>query len=194
MLVRNDLQGVFLPAVGRDGADDIQTFDQFVPGDSPTENVPDEGAGPDDGGYISPDALVASTVQAVLAQRLIRRLCPMSRRAVDGRDAELPNDLVVPPGHTIYEAVGCRECHQSGNSGRIPIFELLPMNLQLRALCNREASAAEIQAVALSEGMQTLLGIENARAYARGLERSPGTQGADSLPTETDPAGSENAE
>lgn len=100
--------------------------------------------------------LVASTIQAVLAQRLIRRLCPTCRRAVDGGEIELPNDLVVPPGHAIYEAVGCRECHHSGYSGRIAIFELLPMNPQLRALCNREASAAEIQAVALSEGMQTL--------------------------------------
>ena len=58
MIVRSDLRGVLLPAVRRDGADDIQTFDQFVRSYSPTANVPYKGAGPGDCGYISPDALV----------------------------------------------------------------------------------------------------------------------------------------
>ena len=49
---------VVLPAVGRDGGDDIQTFDQIVPGDSPTDNVPDEEASPGAGGDIDQDALL----------------------------------------------------------------------------------------------------------------------------------------
>ena len=66
MIVRSDLRGVLQSAVARDGADDIQTFNQFVPDDSPAENVPDEGSGPGDGGYIFPDAKVETLSDSLM--------------------------------------------------------------------------------------------------------------------------------
>ena len=80
----------------------------------------------------------------------------VSNVSVTGVTRSCQNHLIVPPGHTIYQAVGCHECHHAGYGERIAIFKLLPINPQLRALCNREAFAAQIHAVAFSEGIQTL--------------------------------------
>jgi type II secretory ATPase GspE/PulE/Tfp pilus assembly ATPase PilB-like protein len=100
--------------------------------------------------------LVSSTVEAVLAQRLIRKLCASCKRPAANRMSDLPADLKPHNMGTIYEPVGCRDCHNTGFSGRLAIFELLPISQRIRKLCNHEASSAEIRMAAIEDGMQSL--------------------------------------
>ena len=100
--------------------------------------------------------LVSSTVEAVLAQRLIRRLCERCKRPVGQSHTEIPSDLKQSADQVTYEAVGCRDCHQTGYAGRTAIFELLPISHSIRTLCSENATAAGIRRVALNEGIQTL--------------------------------------
>lgn len=100
--------------------------------------------------------LVASTLEGVLAQRLVRRLCTACRTCVDQSVTELPPDLVVPAGTQIFQSVGCRECRHTGYSGRIAIFELLTVSKRVRRLCVEGAATSEMREAAIEEGMQTL--------------------------------------
>jgi len=100
--------------------------------------------------------MVSSTVEAVLAQRLIRRLCPECKQPTTSGLADLPADLIADTDCRLYEPVGCRECHQTGYSGRIAIFELLTISARIRRLSNQQASSAEIRSAALDDGMQSL--------------------------------------
>ncbi|MCL4133926.1 UNVERIFIED_CONTAM: hypothetical protein GTU68_002827 [Idotea baltica] len=84
--------------------------------------------------------LVASTVEAIMAQRLVRRLCP------DCREEDKP----------IFGAVGCRECRGVGYRGRLGIYELLITTDALRQLAHDRASTWEIKKAAIEGGMSTL--------------------------------------
>ncbi|AMV19842.1 GspE/PulE family protein [Planctomyces sp. SH-PL14] len=100
--------------------------------------------------------LVASTVEGVLAQRLVRRLCLKCREPYIPDSDDLPGDQQVLRGRTIYRAVGCRDCFGAGYLGRVAIFELLQTDRTIRQLCTRKASTDELKAHAESAGMQTL--------------------------------------
>ena len=101
--------------------------------------------------------LVASTVEGVLAQRLVRRLCADCKRQVPVANAELPADFPKAEApEFIYEPVGCRECSDSGYSGRIGVFELMTTDETLQELCANNESATKIRAHALQHGMTTL--------------------------------------
>jgi general secretion pathway protein E/type IV pilus assembly protein PilB len=100
--------------------------------------------------------MVASTVEAILAQRLIRRLCPACKRPATNGLEDLPADLIAETACELFQPVGCRECHQTGYSGRIAIFELLTISSRIRQLCNQQASSGEIRLAALEDGMQSL--------------------------------------
>lgn len=100
--------------------------------------------------------LVSSTLEGVLAQRLVRRLCKTCAVASEPTADQLPPDLPLPHGTLLYKAVGCRECHHSGYLGRVAIFELLTNNSRIRRLCMDQAPASEIRNVAIENGMQTL--------------------------------------
>ncbi len=107
--------------------------------------------------------LVASTVEAVLAQRLIRRLC------VHCKEQYLPDTTATEYGlhsdQPVYRAVGCRDCNGTGYRGRIGVFELMTVDRQVRDLCSRKASADELRAAAVSAGMSPLLesGLDRVR-------------------------------
>lgn len=100
--------------------------------------------------------LVASTLEAVLAQRLLRKLCPHCKTAWVPKPDELPPDLLLPHDAQLWRNQGCRECHYSGYSGRVAIFELLINSPQLRQLCMDRSAAGEIRNVAIDQGMKTL--------------------------------------
>ena len=101
--------------------------------------------------------LVASTVEAVLAQRLLRRLCKHCRQSVTLSRQDLPEDLHSQDACvTVYEAQGCRECHNTGYQGRTAIFELLPTSRDIRTACSNSMSSSVIREKAVAEGMQTL--------------------------------------
>jgi len=100
--------------------------------------------------------LVASTLQGVLAQRLVRKLCTHCRTAYTPDPAQIPEDCRLPAGQKLWQANGCRECRGSGYNGRIAIFELLMTTSRIRSLCMQQADAAEIQNEAIRQGMQSL--------------------------------------
>ncbi|MBN2476177.1 MAG: Flp pilus assembly complex ATPase component TadA [Pirellulales bacterium] len=103
--------------------------------------------------------LVSSTVEAVMAQRLVRTLCPRCKEAYHPAPDELPDDFPLQDleeGATIYRAVGCRECWQVGYVGRVGLFELLVTTERIRQLAHDRASSWAIEEAAIAEGMRTL--------------------------------------
>jgi general secretion pathway protein E/type IV pilus assembly protein PilB len=102
--------------------------------------------------------LVSSTVEAVMAQRLVRRLCQRCRKPYHPRQEELPPDFPwdALTGRPLYHPAGCRDCRNGGYSGRIGIYELLVTNEETRRLAHDNASTWEIKKAALRAGMKTL--------------------------------------
>lgn len=101
--------------------------------------------------------LVASTVEAVMAQRLVRRLCRECGAPYEPPSSELPSDFPYDQmEQPIYQAVGCRKCRQVGYSGRMGIYELLVTNEEVRQLAHDRASTWEIKKAAIRNGMVTL--------------------------------------
>ena len=102
--------------------------------------------------------LVAGTVEAVMAQRLLRRVCPDCRQAYTPDESELPGDFPVDrlDGRPLYRSVGCRECRQVGFRGRMGIYELLEANEAIRELAQNRASSWDIRRAAVAAGMRTL--------------------------------------
>ena len=103
--------------------------------------------------------LVASSIEAIVAQRLVRRLCPACRRPWTPDEALL--DQVGFPrarlaGRTIYEAAGCEACRGTGYRGRTGIYEILTVNEATRSLVVARASSNTIKADAIRRGMRTL--------------------------------------
>ncbi len=103
--------------------------------------------------------LVASSLIAVLAQRLVRRLCPHCKEAYhptaeELKELGLTRDFLQ--GRPFHRAVGCEECGQKGYSGRCGIHELLVVTEALRNKCTSGADATQLKTVAISDGMKTL--------------------------------------
>ncbi len=106
--------------------------------------------------------LVASSIQAVMAQRLIRVLCPKCKAPDPNPDPKFLNlcGITGADRHsaTIYQSVGCAHCGGTGFRGRKAIFELMLMNSVLRDLAFKRAPLSAIRAEALASGMRPLLG------------------------------------
>lgn len=98
--------------------------------------------------------LVGSSVRAFLAQRLVRKLCPACSRPASISREELDR-LGFPPGLEggLREAVGCRQCRESGYSGRLAIMEICMMTPALQDLLQHRATGTELAAQAIREGM-----------------------------------------
>jgi general secretion pathway protein E len=101
--------------------------------------------------------LLASTLQAVLAQRLVRRLCPHCKQGYAPTDAECGVLGVEPkPDLIIYRAVGCEACVNTGYAGRLGLYELLQVTPRLRDLIHDGAREAALEAEAFRQS-DTLL-------------------------------------
>jgi len=102
--------------------------------------------------------LVAGTVEGVMAQRLLRRLCKHCREEYEPNEAELPKDFPFAElnGRSLYRPVGCRECRNVGYTGRLGIYELLVTSEPIRELAQERASSFAIRKQAVAEGMRTL--------------------------------------
>ncbi len=103
--------------------------------------------------------LVSSTVEAVMAQRLVRTLCPVCKEAYVPNRQEVPSDFPwdeLPKGGSLYRAVGCRACRGVGYKGRVGLYELLVTTDAIRQLAHDRASAWEIKQAGLRQGMHTL--------------------------------------
>jgi general secretion pathway protein E/type IV pilus assembly protein PilB len=99
--------------------------------------------------------LVASSVEAVLAQRLIRTLCPHCKEPHRLDRLDIPEGF-DPRGVTVYRPVGCRECRNTGYSGRKGIFELMPMDDDVRELVLQRSSSGKIKNLAVKHGLISL--------------------------------------
>ncbi|MFO0903631.1 MAG: ATPase, T2SS/T4P/T4SS family [Pirellulales bacterium] len=102
--------------------------------------------------------LVASTVEAVMAQRLVRRLCPQCKRPVKLGPEDLPSDFPVEqiPPEGLFGPVGCRTCRQIGYAGRMGIYELMVTTDDVRQLAHDRASSWKVKQAAMRQGMRTL--------------------------------------
>jgi general secretion pathway protein E len=89
--------------------------------------------------------LLASTLRAVIAQRLVRRLCPACRAPVEA-DAATAALIGIEPGTTIYEPRGCGECGNSGYRGRTGVFEAVRVDETVRRLINAGGDEVAISA------------------------------------------------
>ncbi len=104
--------------------------------------------------------LLTSTVNGILAQRLVRRLCP-SCKVGTVATPEIVKELRLErftsaPEILLYKPVGCASCSGTGYRGRLAIIEFLPMTDPIRKLIMAHEEAGAIQKLAISEGMQTL--------------------------------------
>ncbi len=111
--------------------------------------------------------LVSSSLVAVLAQRLVRQLCPHCKQAHRPSAIEMRNlglreqgalllSSAISSGRTIYRAKGCKECLDTGYAGRTGIYELLDVDDEMRVLVTANANAGQIKQGAIAKGMRTL--------------------------------------
>jgi general secretion pathway protein E/type IV pilus assembly protein PilB len=101
--------------------------------------------------------LVASSLEAVLAQRLVRVLCPHCKQADASPTAQaLKAKLGIPAETTIFKSIGCRECRDTGFFGRHAIFEWMDTDEEIRQLILKSASTDQIRNAARRAGMRTL--------------------------------------
>jgi type II secretory ATPase GspE/PulE/Tfp pilus assembly ATPase PilB-like protein len=102
--------------------------------------------------------LVASSLEAVLAQRLVRVLCTDCRVPdISARTAALRERVEHLRGAEIYSAVGCKACRMTGFTGRRALFEMMTISTPIRQILLRGGSSVEIKDAAKREGMTTLI-------------------------------------
>ncbi|GAB6042761.1 GspE/PulE family protein [Endothiovibrio diazotrophicus] len=118
-----------------------------------------------------PAYLLKATLRGVLAQRLVRRLCPHCK-AIAPLDEQAWADLVAPwkvnRPERIYRPVGCNECRQTGFLGRLGIYELLIVTGVVRAHIRPDTELAELRQAAFDDGMRPLR-LAGARKVGEGL-------------------------
>lgn len=106
-----------------------------------------------------PPYLVASSVIAVMAQRLVRVVCTKCKQPYTPSDAVLEQAGITPDmakAATFMRGRGCGNCQKQGYRGRLGIYELMMMTSKVRELSFQGASTQEIRKVAISQGMKTL--------------------------------------
>ncbi|EAQ78876.1 GspE/PulE family protein [Blastopirellula marina] len=104
--------------------------------------------------------LIASTIEGVMAQRLVRKLCPHCKVAYEPKRAELPADFpwddFIAAGGKLHQPTGCRQCRGVGYRGRMGIYELLITTEEIRELAHEGLSTHKIKQIAKKNGMLTL--------------------------------------
>ncbi len=111
--------------------------------------------------------LIASSVNAFLAQRLVRKICVHCRKLYKPSQkmlAELGLKATDIKGAKFYKAVGCPKCINTGYMGRLGLYELLPVSQEIRKQIMSHADASAIKEQAIREGMKTLLADGLAKA------------------------------
>lgn len=101
--------------------------------------------------------LLGDSLVGIIAQRLVRRLCPECKESYEA-DEEEKRVLKVPQNEPLklYKACGCEACGNTGYYGRIGVYEIMPISRKIKNLIASGANADEITAQAVTEGMNTL--------------------------------------
>jgi len=100
-----------------------------------------------------------SSLNCILAQRLVRILCPRCKKQVQLTRQEFEDSALDPDkygGHVFYDAVGCKDCNFTGYRGRKAITEFLDLSDRIREMILEKRPSSEIRKAAISEGMTTL--------------------------------------
>lgn len=125
--------------------------------------------------------LVASTVNIIIGQRLIRKICDMCKTSLDITFEDLTKNFPVEmvkkhfgDGHQIriYQGKGCKICHNTGYSGRIGIYEVLEVTKEIKKLISEKHDSDVILKAAIQEGMNTMLddGLEKVKRGITSIE------------------------
>lgn len=96
--------------------------------------------------------LVSSSVEGVLAQRLVRRLCPHCKTPIEHTKADLPKDFASEEGMTLFQPGTCKACLQRGFLGRVGVYEILRLSEHTREMVMARKSAPQIASAATEEG------------------------------------------
>ena len=103
--------------------------------------------------------LIASSIIGIVAQRLVRRICPRCREEVEPSDVELDR-LELSPEQAkkikFHRGRGCAQCRNTGYQGRIGVYELMTLNNELRDAITSKANAADLRRIAMRGSMKTL--------------------------------------
>ena len=128
--------------------------------------------------------LLASSLEGVLAQRLVRQICPVCREIYHPSESmldRLNNSISIPKDAELYHGVGCDECNRTGMRGRVGIFELLRVNDSLRKLISTSPTTEQIVAAAPADHVSMrhdgILKIQGGQTTAEEVLRV--TQGVD---------------
>ena len=117
--------------------------------------------------------LVATTVNVIIGQRLVRTLCVSCKQEITPKPqllTEIAHSIGIDvhdlASHRFYGGLGCSECHRSGYSGRIGIYEVLEIDDDIRSLIVSQAPTSELVRVAVNKGMTTMMhdGVQKAGA------------------------------
>jgi type IV pilus assembly protein PilB len=105
--------------------------------------------------------LVASAVSCIAAQRLARKLCDHCAKPIADPDLGIlrrlgATDAILDHGINLRSAAGCPNCRQTGYRGRAAIFEIMPVTEDISRLIVERAASADIERVAVEQGMDTL--------------------------------------
>ena len=115
--------------------------------------------------------LTAATILGVLAQRLVRQLCPHCKQqtAINPQEWEhLTFDYIMEMPETMYKAVGCEACRQTGYKGRVGIYEFMPVSLDSKTIISANGTLNDLKAQAKKEGIEPLR-IAGARKVIEGI-------------------------
>lgn len=117
-----------------------------------------------------PPYLIQSSVLGIMAQRLVRTLCPHCKRAAEISD-EAWNELVSPWKATkpkqVYEPVGCLECRDTGYQGRKGIYEMFQLSNETRMMITKDTDLHDLRRAAIKDGLQPLR-LSGANKVAKG--------------------------
>ncbi|MEG2473017.1 GspE/PulE family protein [Acinetobacter sp.] len=115
--------------------------------------------------------LTAATILGVLAQRLVRKLCPHCKQETFVNEQEwkhLTFDYTVATPSFVFKAVGCEECRHTGYKGRVGIYEFMPLSLETKQMIGANADLAQLRKQARKEGIEPLR-IAGARKVVAGM-------------------------
>jgi general secretion pathway protein E len=119
-----------------------------------------------------PAYLINSTLLGVMAQRLVRTLCPHCKKPGEPPDDEMWRAITAPwraeKPKEVMAPVGCLECRMTGYRGRVGLFEIMLMSPAIRRLVTRDGDDAKIREQAFKEGMKPLR-VSGATKVAAGL-------------------------
>jgi len=106
-----------------------------------------------------PSYLIKNTVRGIMAQRLVRILCPLCKAPAE-LDVEAWKQLTLPwkvkAPTQVFRPVGCQECRDTGYTGRQGIYEVLVLSPDLQELVQPHTEVGELRKLAMQEGMRTL--------------------------------------